>query len=31
MPKGEHADHDEHDRCAGAAYTPFPELEKLSR
>ncbi|MGC1355764.1 MAG: hypothetical protein WA851_08240 [Xanthobacteraceae bacterium] len=29
IPKGESAD--EHDRCAGIAYTPFPELEKLSR
>ena len=29
IPKGENAD--EHDRCAGVAYTPFPELEKLSR
>jgi hypothetical protein len=29
IPKGEHAD--ERDRCAGAAYAPFPELEKLSR
>ena len=28
-PKGEHAD--ERDRCAGAAYASFPELEKLSR
>src|SRR3984885_5838815 len=31
MPKGEHADHDERDRCSGAAYASFPELEKLSR
>jgi hypothetical protein len=31
MPKGEHADNDERDRCAGAAYASFPELEKLSR
>ena len=31
MPKGENADHDERDRCAGAAYASFPELEKLSR
>jgi hypothetical protein len=29
IPKGEHAD--ERDRCAGAAYASFPELEKLSR
>jgi hypothetical protein len=29
IPKGEHAD--ERDRCAGAAYAAFPELEKLSR
>jgi hypothetical protein len=29
IPKGENAD--ERDRCAGAAYAPFPELEKLSR
>jgi hypothetical protein len=29
IPKDEHAD--EHDRCAGAAYAPFPELEKLSK
>jgi hypothetical protein len=29
IPKGEHAD--ERDRCAGVAYAPFPELERLSR
>ena len=29
IPKGENDD--ERDRCAGVAYTPFPELEKLSR
>jgi len=31
IPKGEKADRDEHDRCAGAAYAAFPELEKLAR
>jgi hypothetical protein len=31
MSKGEHADNDERDRCAGAAYASFPELEKLTR
>ena len=25
------ADRDERDRCVGAAYAPFPELEKLAR
>jgi hypothetical protein len=29
IPKGEHDD--ERGRCAGAAYAPFPELEKLAR
>jgi hypothetical protein len=29
IPKGENAD--ERDRCAGAVYAAFPELEKLSR
>ena len=31
MPKGENADAAERDRCVGAAYAPFPELQKLSR
>ena len=31
IPKGEKADRDERDRCLGAAYAPFPELEKLAR
>ena len=31
IPKGEKADRDERDRCVGAAYAPFPELEKLAR
>ena len=31
IPKGEKADRDERDRCAGADYKPFPELGKLSR
>jgi hypothetical protein len=31
IPKGEKADRDERDRCAGAAYAPFPELGKLAR
>jgi hypothetical protein len=31
IPKGENADHDERDRCAGMTYAPFPELEKLAR
>jgi hypothetical protein len=29
IPKGENAD--ERDRCAGAVYAAFPELEKLTR
>lgn len=31
IPKGEKADRDERDRCMGAAYAPFPELQKLTR
>lgn len=31
IPKGEKADRDERDRCVGAAYAPFPDLEKLAR
>lgn len=28
---GEHGEHAAPEQCAGAAYAPFPELEKLSR
>jgi hypothetical protein len=30
IPKGEKAGRDERDPCVGAAYAPFPELQKLA-